>query len=80
MKAKAYILIKAEAGKARWRWLYNQLTKTKNVKSVDALTGSYDFIVVIEGEDFNEIWRLVLEEFQAIDGIMGTTTCNVISL
>ena len=80
MNARAYILIKAEAGKARWKWLHSQLMKVKGVKGVDAVTGTFDFIATIEGEDFNEIWRTVLEEFQAIDGVVSTLTCNVITI
>lgn len=80
MNAKAYVLIKAGAGKAKWKWLHNQLTKIKNVKSVDAVTGSFDFIATIEGDNFNEIWRTVLDDFQAIDGVTSTLTCNVITI
>ena len=80
MKAKAYILINAEAGKLRWKWLYNQLRKIKNITSIEPVTGSFDFIAVIEGENFNEIWNTVLDDLQAIDGITGTVTCNVITL
>lgn len=78
--AKTYVLINIEAGKARWKWIYNQLSKVTGVKSVDALTGSYDFIVELEGENFNAIWQTVLEELQSLEGLTNTTTCNVISL
>lgn len=80
MKATAYVLIKAEGGKLRWKWLYNRLGKVKNIKSVDAVTGTFDFIIVMEGETFNEVWHTVLNEIQAIDGITGTVTCNVITV
>ncbi|MBI4722766.1 MAG: Lrp/AsnC ligand binding domain-containing protein [Candidatus Stahlbacteria bacterium] len=80
MKAKAYILINVGAGKLKWKWIYNQLRKVKNIISIDPVTGSFDFIAVIEDENFNEVWQTVLDELQAIDGITGTVTCNVISI
>ena len=64
--------------------------KTKSVKSVsriapslatlDAVTGPYDFIAVVEGPTLDAIGRLVTDEVGSINGVTRTTTCVAVSL
>ncbi|HID93028.1 MAG TPA: Lrp/AsnC family transcriptional regulator [bacterium (Candidatus Stahlbacteria)] len=77
MIATAYVLIKVAAGKARQ--VYDKLSKLKGVQHVDAITGPYDIISIVQGTDFSTIGRMVVDQIQTIEGITDTITCNVIS-
>src|SRR5437867_2806941 len=50
------------------------------VANLDAVTGPYDFIAVVEGPTLDAIGRLVTDEIGAINGVTRTTTCVAISL
>jgi DNA-binding Lrp family transcriptional regulator len=76
MTASAYILISVAVGKARI--VYERLAKMPGVQHVDAISGPYDLIAIIQGSDFNQIGTQVLDKVQAIDGVLDTITCNVI--
>jgi len=78
MRATAYVLISLAAGVARD--VYNTLNKMGPVQKVDAVSGPYDMIAVVDGSTFNEIARFVLDEIQKIPGVQDTITCNVIFL
>lgn len=76
MRASAYILITAIAGKARE--VMDQIMELREVSHVDAVLGPYDLIVTVTGADINKIGRLVLEKIHSIPGVERTLTCNVI--
>jgi DNA-binding Lrp family transcriptional regulator len=78
MRATAYVLISLAAGVAKE--VYSKLSKMELIQKVDAVSGPYDMIAIIDGSTFNEIARFVLEEIQTIPGIQDTITCNVIFL
>ena len=50
------------------------------VATLDAVTGPYDFIAVVEGPTLDAIGRLVTDEIGSIDGVTRTTTCVAISV
>ncbi|MDI6840903.1 MAG: Lrp/AsnC ligand binding domain-containing protein [bacterium] len=77
MIATAYVLIKAEAGKGKK--VYDELLKLKSVQHVDAVTGPFDLIVLIQAADFNEVGRIVFDKLQKIKGVEEIITCNVLS-
>ena len=77
MIATAYVLIKVASGKARQ--VYDKLSKLEGIQHVDAITGPYDIISVIQGTDFSAIGKMVIDQIQTIEGITDTVTCNVIS-
>jgi DNA-binding Lrp family transcriptional regulator len=60
------------------------LALTKAMKSVegvtgaDAITGDYDIVASVEARDLNEL-RQTMAGVQAMDGILKTTTCMVLS-
>ena len=60
------------------------LALTKSIKSVqgvtgaDAITGDYDIVAAVEARDLNEL-RQTMAGVQAMDGILKTTTCMVLS-
>ena len=73
MAAKAFVLIETKVGKTQE--VYSALQKLDAVKSVDAVTGPYDVIIKIEGDDLNIIGELVTSKIHIIPGIIRTVTC-----
>lgn len=73
MIAKAFVLIETAVGKNKE--VVAALGRLKGVKSVDAVTGPYDVIAVIEGTDLSAIGDLVTGKIHPIAGISRTVTC-----
>ena len=73
MAAKAFVLIEATVGKTKE--VCTALQKLNAIKSVDAVTGPYDIIITIEGDDPNAIGKLVAGKIHDIPGILRTVTC-----
>jgi DNA-binding Lrp family transcriptional regulator len=76
MAAKAFVLIETAVG--RTKEVASVLSQLKGVKSVDAVTGPYDVIVVVEAESLTEIGDLVTNKIHPIPGISRTVTCLAI--
>jgi len=76
MAAKAFVLIETAVGKTRE--VAVALNKLEGVKSVDPVTGPYDIIATIEGEELNDIGALVTGKVHPIAGIARTVTCLAI--
>lgn len=77
-KAKAYVLI--EADPAHIPYILEELSKVENVRSADVVTGIYDIIVFVEGENQNEIGKVVIKEINPIRGVKKATTCMVVEI
>jgi DNA-binding Lrp family transcriptional regulator len=75
--AKAFVLVEVAVGKTKE--VANALLQLKGVKTVNAVTGPYDIIAVVEGESLNEIGDLVTSKIHPIAGISRTVTCLAIS-
>ena len=73
MAAKAFILIETAVGKTKE--VTASLEQLAGVKSVDTVTGPYDIIAIIEGENLNDIGDLVTGKIHPISGISRTVTC-----
>ena len=73
MAVKAFVFIEATIGKTRE--VVTALEKLEGVKSVDAVTGPYDVIAVIEMPDVNAIGDLVAKQIHSVSGIARTVTC-----
>ena len=78
MRATVYVLINLAAGTSEQ--VYNHLVNMELVQQVDAVSGPYDMIAIVNGSTYNEIGRFVLDEIQTIQGVQKTLTCNVIFL
>jgi DNA-binding Lrp family transcriptional regulator len=76
VEAKAFVLIETAVGKNRE--VVTAVRKLKGVTSVDAVTGPYDVIVIIQGETLTEIGDLVTGKIHPIPGISRTVTCLAI--
>ncbi|MCI0548085.1 MAG: Lrp/AsnC ligand binding domain-containing protein [Candidatus Rokubacteria bacterium] len=79
---KAYVLIETAAGKTKG--VKKSLAKVKGgratVAALDAVTGPYDFIAVVDGQSLDAIGNLVTESIGTIDGVTRTTTCVAVSI
>ncbi len=79
---KAYVLIETTAGKTKA--VKKALAKIKagrtTILSMDAVTGPYDFIAVVEGPSLDAIGQLVTESIGVVDGVTRTTTCVAVSI
>jgi DNA-binding Lrp family transcriptional regulator len=74
--AKAYILIECNIG--RTREVVAGLRNVKTIKSVDAVTGPYDVIAIVEAGTLNEVGDVVTQHIHPIAGITRTVTCLVV--
>jgi DNA-binding Lrp family transcriptional regulator len=79
---KAYVLVETNAGKTKS--VKKTLAKLKpgkcRIESLDAVTGPFDYIAVVQGPTLDDIGSLVTEGIGAIDGVTRTTTCLAVSI
>jgi len=75
---EAYVFINTEVG--RTAGITRTLAGMDGIKVADAVTGPYDVVVMIEGENTDQLGRLVVNKIQAISGITRTMTCPVTKL
>lgn len=54
--------------------VFEQLLKLEDLIEVTPVLGTVDFIVRIEGEDHDEIAKIVIKEVRAIKGVSSTKT------
>jgi DNA-binding Lrp family transcriptional regulator len=73
MPTKAYILIETDVGKSRE--VASNLREVRGVTTVDAVTGPYDLITVVEAPDLNAVGDMVTSRIHTISGIARTVTC-----
>ncbi len=76
MAAKAFVLIETAVG--RTREVASALEKLPGLSSVDPVTGPYDIIAVVEGDNLTDIGDLVTDKIHPIVGISRTVTCLAI--
>lgn len=73
MATKAYILIETAVGKTRD--VVQAVRSIPGMRSVDAVTGPYDVIAVLEADDLNIIGQTVTERVHTVSGVLRTVTC-----
>ena len=73
MATKAYILIETAVGKSRE--VAGNLRGITGMQAVDAVTGPYDIIAVLEAADLNAVGEIVTGKVHTINGILRTVTC-----
>ena len=82
MAMKAYVLVETAAGKTKG--VKKALGKVKggraSITALDAVTGPYDFIAVVDGNTLDAIGTLVTDSIGAIEGVTRTTTCVAVSI
>lgn len=79
---RAYVLIETSAGKTKA--VKKMLVRLKpgkcRVVSLDAVTGPFDYIAVVEGPSLDDIGQVVTDGVGAIDGVTRTTTCLAVAV
>ena len=78
MAVRAFVLIEVAVGKTKE--VVTALRKVDGVKSVEAVTGPYDIIAVVEKPDVNAVGDLVTRNVHSISGIARTVTCLTVQL
>lgn len=79
---KAFVLIETAPGKTKSvkKELSRIAGQGSNLAHLDAVTGPYDFIAVVEGHSLDAIGDLVTESIGTIDGVTRTTTCVAVTI
>lgn len=79
---RAYVLIESVVGKANT--VAEGVTKLRfadaKVIAVDAVTGPFDVIALLESNDLDKLGRAITDGIQQVDGVQRTTTCLVVRL
>ncbi len=73
---KAFMFINAMRGQSLA--LTKAIRGDGGVTGADAITGDYDIVAMVEARDLADL-RTTMAGVQAIDGILKTTTCMVLS-
>ena len=79
---RAYVLIESAVGKAKGvaEGVQNHHLPDARVVSVDAVTGPFDVIAVLESDDLDKVGRAITDGIQQVEGVQRTTTCLVVLL
>ena len=70
---KAYILIETAVGKTKDVTV--ALNSLDDIVTVDAVTGPYDIIAIVNSTDLTTVGDLVTSDIHTITGIVRTVTC-----
>ena len=73
MATKAYLLVETAVGKTRD--VAATLQDLAGIESVDVVTGPYDIIATINGEDMSVVGSVVTEKIHTVTGVVRTVTC-----
>lgn len=73
MATKAYLLIETAVGKTRD--VAGMLREIDGINIVDVVTGPYDIIAVIDGDDMAVVGNVVTERIHTVPGVVRTVTC-----
>lgn len=73
MATKAYLLIETAVGKTRE--VAGTLTGLPGITTVDVVTGPYDIIALINGDDISVVGDLVTGRIHTVPGVVRTVTC-----
>ena len=74
----AYILIQTAVGGSVA--VAEAIRAVEGVLRVDAVTGPYDVIAMVEARSVDDLGKLVLSQIQQIPNITRTLTCPIINL
>ena len=73
MATRAYLLVETAVGKTRD--VASALRELNGIETVDVVTGPYDIIAVISGDDMSVVGNLVTEGIHTVTGVVRTVTC-----
>ena len=73
MATHAYLVIDTAVGKNRD--VANTLGDLPGIATVDVVTGPYDIIAVVSGDDMTIVGDLVTGHIHTVSGVVRTVTC-----
>lgn len=73
---KAYMFINAMRGQSLG--VTKAIRDIPGITGADAITGDYDVVATVEARDLSDL-RTTMAGVQAMDGVLKTTTCMVLS-
>ena len=73
MATKAYLLVETAVGKTRD--VASTLRNLEGIENVDVVTGPYDIIATISGDDMAVVGSVVTEKIHTVAGVVRTVTC-----
>ncbi len=73
--AEAYVLITCEEGHEEK--IINELTKIKEILTINRVRGPYNILVKIKGETIDTVIETIISEIKTIDKIKYILTLNV---
>ena len=74
----AYVLIMIDVG--RQAQVVLELAQIPGVATAAAVTGAYDAIVRVGGDDVYSLEKLVVAKIEAVEGVTRTAICRVVHL
>ena len=77
MATKAFILITTTVGKTNE--IVRSLRSVAGFQTIDAVTGPYDIIAVVEADNLNDVGDLVTKGIHDLEGVERTTTLLAMS-
>ena len=78
MTTQAFVLIETSVGKTKQ--VVQPLTGMSQVVRVDAVTGPYDIIAVVEADNLEGIGEAVTSQVHTVPGIVRTVSCLSVSI
>ena len=75
MAVRAYIFVEVTQGKALAFWA--RVAVIRGVKDVHSVTGPYDLIARVEGDDIGMLGEFIVSQIQNVPGVVRTLT-NII--
>ena len=73
---EAYVLVETGLTVRKVGAAFRELTaEHASVRSVDAVTGPYEFVIRVTAEDLEALSRLIRDGIQQVPGVASTTTC-----
>ena len=77
MALQGYVLIETEVGTARAvaKKLEELAHEHVRVTRIDAVTGPFDAIAILQAEDLHSLGSCITETIQTVPGVKRTTTC-----
>ena len=77
MAKRAFVLLETALGKAGE--VSASIRQFNGVRSVDAVSGPYDVIAVVEAEDFTELGEIVTTMIAPVSGVSRWVVCATLS-
>ena len=78
MAVYAYLLIEVQGNKEKA--VLEKMKTLSGVNVANLVTGIYDIIAVIEGDDLYSLGEMVTSKIRSIDGVIKTTMAVIVPL